>query len=250
MQVVKIYNCRAAKFYAAHFVGRCARASMVPWPDYEKMFCTRFRRSVREMIAIKGQCLELVAVVLTGNRQNWQRDFLKLLASWHHRVVIRVGRGMFEDALEIRGRIADKRIESLEGDMFLVGIQKFAAPELLIAGKILLSGTAAGESEPLQVIGFAHVINRDSQRERRMRGRDGDNRSKMRRQFFRSRPLIKSCVRSAPHGDFTVAEWLAREPLDCIVTVALSCANGSNSPPELPRPRTSTSANTYPCDAK
>src|SRR5216117_4108888 len=29
-----------------------------------------------------------------------------------------------------------------------------------------------------------------------------------------------------------------------------SFANGSNSPPELPRLRTSTSANAYPCDAK
>src|SRR5438876_4838419 len=29
-----------------------------------------------------------------------------------------------------------------------------------------------------------------------------------------------------------------------------SFVNGSNSPPEFPRPRTSTSANTYPCDAK
>ena len=70
MQLVKIDNSRAAKFDAPHFIGGRARPGVVPWPDYEKMFCTRFRRSVRQMIAIKCECPELVAVVLACNRQN------------------------------------------------------------------------------------------------------------------------------------------------------------------------------------
>ena len=70
MKVVKIDHSGTAEFHAAHFIRRRPCPGVVPWPDYEKMFCTRFRRSVRQMIAIKCECPELVAVVLARNRQN------------------------------------------------------------------------------------------------------------------------------------------------------------------------------------
>ena len=110
------------------------------------------------MIAIKCERADLIAVVLARNRQNRLRNFLKLVASWHHRVVIPIGGWMLENALEIRGRISDKRIEALEGNVFLVGIQKFGAPEFLITKKIVLRGAAAGEGEPLHIVSFADVL--------------------------------------------------------------------------------------------
>ena len=93
------------------------------------MFGARFRRSVCSVIAIVAHRAGLIAVVLTGDGEDRQRNFLKLLGVGHHRVVIGVHRRMFQDALKTFGWIADERIERAERDVLFVGIQKFRPPE-------------------------------------------------------------------------------------------------------------------------
>ena len=111
MQIVKIDNGRRSELYAANLIRRRARARVVPWANDQKMFRARLRRSIRGMIAIKRERAEFVAIVLTCDRQNRQRDFLKLLTGWHHRVVVRISHWMFENALKIGGGISNERIE-------------------------------------------------------------------------------------------------------------------------------------------
>ena len=171
------------------------------------------------MIAIKRECAELVAIVLAGDRQNRQVDFLELLACRHHRVVVPVGHWMFENTLKIDQWVTHERIERFKGKVFFVGIQEFRAPKLLIAKKILLTGVPAGEREPLDVIGFADVIE-GGIIERRMRCGNRHDGGEVRRKFFCCGPLIEAGVRTAPHRHFAVAKWLLREPLDDIVAVA------------------------------
>ncbi len=103
--------------------------------------------------------------------------------------------------------------------MLFVGVEKFRPPEFAIAKKVLLAGLAAGEGEPLDIVGFADVIERWIIK-RRMRGCGRDNRGQMRRQLFRGRPLIETGIRTAPHRDFPVAKRLLRQPFDHVVTVA------------------------------
>src|SRR5882724_6019747 len=171
------------------------------------------------MIAIKRERAEFVAIVLTCDRQNRQRDFLKLLTGWYHRVVVRVSHWMFENALKIGGGISDERIEQLKRDVLLVSVQEFCAPEFLIGEKVLLSGATTGEREPLHVVGFAHIMVRRII-ERWMGGCGGNDRREMWREFFRRRPLIESRVGTAPHRDFAVAERLFCQPLYGIVPIA------------------------------
>src|SRR6266404_9038682 len=102
--------------------------------------------------------------------------------------------------------------------MLFVGVEKFRAPEFLIAEKIYLAGAPAGKGEPLRVIGFADVIE-GGVIERRMRRRDRHDGGEVRRQFFRGRPLIEACVRTAPHCQLAVAKRLLRQPLDDVVAV-------------------------------
>jgi hypothetical protein len=101
--------------------------------------------------------------------------------------------------------------------VFLVRLQIFRAPKFLIAEKIYLAGAPAGESEPLDVVGFADVIERGII-ERRMccppaRWWQGAAEILLRSPIDRTRP------RSPPHGDFAVAKWLLREPLHHVVAV-------------------------------
>src|SRR6266567_2378326 len=84
MEVVKIDNRRGPEFDAADFISGRASAGVVPWADYKKMFSTRLGRSIRHMIAVKSERAELISIVLTRNRQNRKRDFLKLLGRRHH----------------------------------------------------------------------------------------------------------------------------------------------------------------------
>src|SRR6266403_2603177 len=171
------------------------------------------------MIAIKGKRAQFIAVVLTRDRENGQRDLLQLLARRNHRVVVRVSHWMFEDALKIGGGIPDERIERLKGDVLLVSVQEFCAPEFLIAEKILLSGASAGEREPLHVVGFSHIMVRRII-ERWMGGCGGNNCRETWREFFRRRPLIESRVGTAPHRGLAVSEQLFCLPLYGIVPIA------------------------------
>src|SRR5215469_14468585 len=102
------------------------------------MFLAHFWRSICKMIPIIRECTEFIAVVLTSNCQNGERDFLELLARWQHRVVVRVGHWVFKDALEIDGRISDERIEQFKSSVLVVSIKKFCAPEFLITKEIVL----------------------------------------------------------------------------------------------------------------
>ena len=101
MEIIEVEDGPRPKFHAGNFIGRRTRASMVPWANDEKMFRPRFRRDVRHMIAIECERAQLIAIVLTCDCQNRQRDLLALLGRRHYRVVVGVGRGMFQDALEI-----------------------------------------------------------------------------------------------------------------------------------------------------
>ena len=53
MQIVKIDNRTRAKFYSGDFIGWRARAGVVPRTDDQKMFRPRFRRCIRDVIAVK-----------------------------------------------------------------------------------------------------------------------------------------------------------------------------------------------------
>src|SRR4029078_4477178 len=91
--------------------------------------------------------------VLRSDCQDGDSDFLELLARWHHRVVVRIECGMFEDALKIDARISDKFVQPFEGDMFVVGIEELRSPKFLITEKVLLSSPATSERVPLHVVG-------------------------------------------------------------------------------------------------
>jgi hypothetical protein len=68
---------------------------MVPRADDQKMFRACIGRGIRNVIAIKCHRAEFVAIVLTGDRENWQRDLLELVNRRNHRVIVRVGHRMF-----------------------------------------------------------------------------------------------------------------------------------------------------------
>ena len=53
-----------------------------------------------------------------------------------------------------------------------------------------------------------------------MRGGSGHDCRQMRRKFLRRCPLIEARIRTAPHGHFAVTEWLLRQPLNHVVSVA------------------------------
>src|ERR1700757_4825239 len=105
------------------------------------------------MISVIAECAKLIPIVLRRDCQDGNSDFLELLARWHHRVVVRIERGMFEDALKIDGRISDKRVQRFEWNMFLVSVEELRSPKFLITEKALLSCPAAGERVPLHVVG-------------------------------------------------------------------------------------------------
>ena len=170
------------------------------------------------MIAIIGERAKFVAIVLARDRQNWQRDFLKLFNGRHHGVIINVGRGMFEDALKIDGGISDKGIERLKGNVFFVSIEKFGSPEFLVAEEIDLAGFAGGKCEPAHVVGFANVIKRGVI-EWRMRCSDRHDCGEVWRKFLGSCPLIEAGVGATPHRHFAVAERLLGEPFNDVVTI-------------------------------
>ena len=53
-----------------------------------------------------------------------------------------------------------------------------------------------------------------------MRGGSRHDCRQMWRKFLRRCPLIEACIRTAPHGDLAVTEWLFRQPLNHVVSVA------------------------------
>src|SRR5580765_1864469 len=103
--------------------------------------------------------------------------------------------------------------------MLLISVQEFCAPELLIAEKIVLRGSPAGEREPLHVVSHPDVVV-GWIIQAGMRGGSGDDRRQRRWKFLRRCPLIEPRVRTAPHRHFTVTEWLLRQPLNHVVAVA------------------------------
>src|ERR1700730_4943824 len=122
------------------------------------MFQARFRGRVRDVIAIKGERTQLIAVVLTRDCENRKRDLFELLGSRDHRVVISIRCRMLQNALEIHRWISNERIKRMKRDVLLIGIQKFRTPEFLIAKKIALTSVTAGEGEPLHIVSLADVI--------------------------------------------------------------------------------------------
>ena len=103
--------------------------------------------------------------------------------------------------------------------MFLVGIQKFCAPEFLITKQIVLCSVTAGQREPLHVISHPDVVVRWII-EAGMRGGGRNNGRQVRREFLRRCPLIEARIRTAPHGDLAIAKWLLRQPLNDVVSIA------------------------------
>src|SRR6478752_1947015 len=103
--------------------------------------------------------------------------------------------------------------------MLLVSVQKLFAPEFLIGKKIVLWSSPAGEREPLHVVTHPDVAV-EWKIQTGMRCGSGNDRRQMRWKFLRRCPLIKPRVRTAPHGHFAVTEWLLRQPLDHVVSVA------------------------------
>ncbi len=95
MEIVKIDNRSGSELHAANFVGRRARARVIPRPNNEKMFGALFGRRVRNVIAIVTHRAGLIAVVLTGDGQDRLRNLFELVGGGHHRIVIGVDRRMF-----------------------------------------------------------------------------------------------------------------------------------------------------------
>ena len=183
------------------------------------MFGARFGRGVGDVIAIKSESAEFIAIILAGNCQDRQCDLFELLGRRHHCVVVGVGGRMLQDALKIDRGIPNERIESLECDVLPVGIQKFCAPKLLVSKKIVLTGAPAGKSEPLHVVGFANIIKRGII-ERRVSSGCRNDRRQMRWKFFRRGPLIETCIGTTPHCHFAVAEGLLRKPFHDVMPIA------------------------------
>src|SRR5215475_6665203 len=105
------------------------------------------------MIPVITKRAKLIPIVLRRDCQDRDSDLLELLACWHHRLVVRIDRGMLDDALEIDRRISNERVERFKRDMFLVSVEELRSPKFLIIEEILLSGAATGEGVPLDVVG-------------------------------------------------------------------------------------------------
>src|SRR6478672_4278249 len=103
--------------------------------------------------------------------------------------------------------------------MLLVSIQEFCAPEFLITEKIVLWSSPASKREPLHIVSHPDVVV-GWIIQAGMRGGSGHNRRQRRWKFFRCCPLIEPRVRTAPHRHFTVTEWLLRQPLNHVVSIA------------------------------
>ena len=89
----------------------------------------------------------------------------------------------------------------------------------MVAEKIVLYCPAAGESEPLHVVSHADIVVEGIVKAG-MRGCRGNDCRQMWRKFLRRRPLIKSCIRAAPHGNSAITKWLLRQPFDDVMTIA------------------------------
>src|SRR6266511_5439636 len=171
------------------------------------------------MIAIKRERPEFISIVLPSQGQDWQRDLLELIDRRHHRIVVSVRRRMFKNALKICRWISHKRIQRLEGNTFLVGLQKFRTPKFLVGEEILLLDATVRGREPLNIVTIADIIIRGVV-ERWVGRRDRCDGGQMRRKFFGRGPLIEAGIGAAPPGNLAVAERLFCEPLYNVASIA------------------------------
>ncbi len=125
---------------------------------------------------------------------------------------------MLYPALENGRGIAEQRIEVLEGRARFEPPAVHGAPENTIAEDLVLRGMAAGEREPLHVVGREDVIAHRKIDACVGRGNRHDG-GKMGRELLGRGPLIIARVGTTPHRDFAVAIRLPRQPLHDVVAV-------------------------------
>lgn len=193
--------------------------SVIPRADDEKMARGCFQGGMSNVVTIKGERTELVAVILSGDTEDGKLQLGILFRRWDHGVVIGIDRGVTDHALKDRRRVANELVDVAERKMLAVSVEEFLAPELGVAEKISLAATPAGKGQPLDIVAIADVVRKRKIQAGMCRGHR-DNSGKMRRQLLGRRPLIKPGIRSAPHRDLTVAEGLCRQPFDDVVSVA------------------------------
>src|SRR5260370_37497606 len=102
---------------------------------------------------------------------------------------------MFQGALKVLRRISDERVERVEGNVLFVSVEKFRAPELRVAEKILLAGFATRECKPLDIIGFADIIERWVV-QRRIPSRRRNQGGQIWRKFLGRCPMIETIQRT------------------------------------------------------
>src|SRR5262245_23239048 len=103
--------------------------------------------------------------------------------------------------------------------MFLVSLQEFCPPEFLITKKVTLSRATARERVPLHVVAQADILG-ERIIETRMSSCGWNDGRQLGREFFRHCPLIEYRVRTTPHRNFAVTQWLFCEPLYYVVSIS------------------------------
>ena len=100
MQIIKIDNSSGSELYAGDFILGVRVPAWSHGPMTRKCFA-RASGAICQMISVIAKCAKLIPIVLRRDCQDGDSDFLELLARWHHRVVVCIECGMFEDALKI-----------------------------------------------------------------------------------------------------------------------------------------------------
>src|SRR5207253_1379015 len=113
-----------------------------------------------QMIAIKSERAKFVAVVLASDGENRKRYFFELLPRRHHGLVIGVHHWVVNNPLKIHRWISNKTVEGFERDVLAVSLQKFTTPKFCIRKQVFLTGVAAGQREPLHIVGNTNVVGR------------------------------------------------------------------------------------------
>ena len=218
MELGQVHETRLAERESAEFRFRRAGAGMVPGTDDEIVSRSSLRRGVPHVLAIVRQRSGLIVIIAAGDREDRNGELGVLLGGRIVGVPVRVGMRMGEPFLEDRRGIAEHDVEVLEGPARLEPAAICRFPELRVAKDPVLRGVAAGEGQPLHVVGIEDVVLHREVDAGVGRGDRHDGRE-VRRDLLRGRPLIVARVRAAPHRNLAVAVGLLRQPFDDVVAV-------------------------------
>ena len=178
-----------------------------------------FRSPILHVPLVISESAGLIPVVVPRDRQDRHAHLFVLLRRRRHRVVIRVWHRMRHPLLKNSGRIPCKLVVTLIRRMRHIHLARFSSPKAAAAEKARITCHAAGERQPLHIVGAENVVLKRKIHAGMRCGR-GNNRCQVRRKLLQHRPLIKSRVGTSPHRHLAVAIRLFCQPFNDIVSVA------------------------------